>query len=139
MGVRIWMVRISAENVSESLQIIEVAKLLEEGRINKCALRVYEWVCGIFDFSRIVLDLLEQIRAECGEKEEIQDAILSITELNRELYLLLHEIRRSIFFVDVINGEDLVAKWYINARLIFNEIKKALMNIKMCSDVEAEI
>lgn len=138
MGVQVWMVRISADNVSESLQIVEVAKLLEEGRTNGCAVRVYEWVCGVFDWSCAALYLLKQIQAECDEKEEVEDAISSITTSIHELSWLLREIRRSVFFVDVNDG-DLVAKWYINARLIFNEIKKALMNVKMCSHVEAEM
>lgn len=138
MGVQVWMVRVSADNVSESLQIVEVAKLLEEGRTNRCAVRVYEWVCGVFDWSCAALDLLKQIQAECDEKEEVEDAISSITISIHELSWLLREIRRSVFFVDVNDG-DLVAKWYINARLIFNEIKKALMNVKMCSHVEAEM
>lgn len=140
MKLKMWMLRSSAVSIGDALSLSKMIGLMNSDESHAVGAVLYGWMLAVWDWMRISREALDQVRLYCEDySDDVYERMVQVRMACEQLEFIIGAVRAYVIRNDYSVDSDLIVKFYIDARILFNKVRRLLDIPSRCEGVDIDL
>lgn len=140
MKLKMWMLRSATVGILDALSLSKMVGLMNSDDSYAVGAVLYGWMLAVWDWMRISYDALDQVRLYCDDySDDVYERMVQVRMAREQLEFIIDAVRACVIGQNYPLDLDLIVKWYIDARMLLNKVRRLLDIPSKCEGVDIDL